>query len=85
MKIIVLPQGWVMVGEVAVEGATLRLDKGAVIRRWGTSHGLGELINGPTEETVFDPITGVVVCLVNVLFQIEVEEEPWKSQLQPTS
>ncbi len=81
MKIVVLPNGWVMVGGVSIKGATLRLDNGAVIRRWGTTSGLGQLVDGPTDETKLDPITGVVVSLINVLWTMEVADE-WRFHLQ---
>lgn len=51
--ICVLPRGWVLVGNL--EGTCLKSAK--VIRRWGTTKGLGELAaSGPTRETVLDDL-----------------------------
>ena len=55
MRIIVADRGWVFVGQCEDQ------DDGSVIirncrniRRWGTTCGLGELVNAPTSETVVD-------------------------------
>jgi len=36
VKIVVLQRGWVVVGETSQDGNTVQVDKGAVVRRWGT-------------------------------------------------
>jgi hypothetical protein len=42
-----------------------------VIRRWGTTKGLGELVNGPLEDTVLDPAGIVRAHKLAVVMQIE--------------
>ena len=54
-KIVVLHSGWVVVGDYSKEGAEVVLRNASVIRRWGTTKGLGELRNGPTKDTILDP------------------------------
>ena len=54
-RIVVADRGWVFVGncEDHADGSvTIRNAKN--IRRWGTTAGLGELVNGPTPSTKAD-------------------------------
>lgn len=54
-KIIVLQRGWVAVGRYYRNGTECRLEEASVIRRWGTTKGLGELaLNGPQKDTKLD-------------------------------
>ena len=47
-----LQRGWIVVGSVTKTGDYLSITDAAVIERWGTSEGLGELaISGPTSDT----------------------------------
>jgi hypothetical protein len=53
----------------------LRITNASVVRRWGTTKGLGELVkSGPTANTVLDP-TNTPVYLNNskVLFILDVD------------
>ena len=68
MKIVVLTNGWVLVGKLDGD----MLTDASVIRRWGTSKGLGELANyGPLKETILDRLGTVVIERSNVLFEID--------------
>ena len=61
--IVVVEAGWVLIGEyVAAEGGKpAHMTDAAVIRRWGTTAGLGQIaLTGPTNETILDPC-GMVV------------------------
>ena len=61
-NIVVLDRGWVYYApEVSDRGDTLVLNDARCIRRWGTTKGLGELVNGPTPSTVLD-VTGIVIA-----------------------
>lgn len=54
-RIVVLQRGWVAVGRLFKHGNNCILENASVIRRWGTTKGLGEIaLNGPTEKTVLD-------------------------------
>jgi hypothetical protein len=54
IKIVILQRGWVFVGEFSKEGENCKLSNSYSIRNWGTSKGLGELIDGPLKTTVLD-------------------------------
>lgn len=69
-RIVILQRGWVVVGRWHRDGDDVTLTSASVIRRWGTSKGLGELVNGPLSGTTLDPagtvrfhILGVVAAL----------------------
>jgi hypothetical protein len=56
--IVIATAGWVFVGTPvpASSDGFFALDEAAVIRRWGTTRGLGELaLTGARAETVLDP------------------------------
>lgn len=54
--IVILQRGWVMVGKLQKKGEYFKLLNGSVIRRWGTSSGLGQLAKeGKQSETVLEP------------------------------
>lgn len=54
-KIVVLQRGWIVVGDVHHEGTTVVVNSASVIRRWGTTNGLGQLaLAGATKETILD-------------------------------
>ncbi len=60
-RILVLQRGWVVVGDWSQDGSEVALRNASVIRRWGSTKGLGELRNGPLKDTVLDPV-GTVRC-----------------------
>ena len=79
MKICVLERGWVMVGRLEKDGDEYLLINGHVIRRWGTSDGLGELaIKGPLENTKLEKIPLVKFHKSQLIFTISCEETKWK-------
>lgn len=56
VRIVVADKGFVFVGNVEEHGdGSVTITNAQNIRRWGTSRGLGELINGPTQSTIADP------------------------------
>lgn len=58
VRIVVLQRGWVVVGYYSRDGENCVIRKGSVIRNWGTSKGLPELVNGPTASTKLDKSAG---------------------------
>jgi len=82
IKIVILQRGWVVIGHYSEDGDECVLENASVIRRWGTSEGLGELaLKGKQSETVLDK-TGIVrfnkltsVALIDCL------ESAWKGKL----
>lgn len=59
-RIIVADRGWVFIGNCTDEAnGDVTIRNARVIRKWGTTSGLGQLVNGPTPDTVADK-TGTV-------------------------
>lgn len=76
IKIVVLDRGWVVVGRVSYQGEWTVIEDAAVIRKWGTTRGLGEIAgNGPTEKTVLDPCP--TVRARTVIMEMDCQEERW--------
>lgn len=59
-NIVVMDRGWVYVGVVTIRGDNVLLTNARNIRKWGTTKGLGELVNGPTPSTVLDPVGEII-------------------------
>ena len=79
MKICVLERGWVMVGQLEKDGDEYLLINANVIRRWGTTEGLGELaIKGPLPDTKLDKIPLVKFNKSQLIFTISCDESKWK-------
>ena len=73
--IIVLDRGFVYVGDVEIDGDWCVIKNAQNIRRWGTTKGLGELVSGPTKDTVLDP-AGTVRAPMRAV--ISVIDASWK-------
>ncbi len=57
IRIVILQRRWALVGVYSRDGLYGRLDHAAVIRRWGTTRGIGQIAgDGPTGGTVLDPL-----------------------------
>lgn len=72
-QIVVLDRGFVYVGTCSLEGRNqqwLRIRNCRNIRRWGTTRGLAELINGPTGDTILDETCEVIAPLRAVVHLI---------------
>lgn len=55
VRIIIADRGWVFVGNCQDHAdGSVTITNCRNIRKWGTSAGLGELVNGPKSETVAD-------------------------------
>ena len=69
--VFVLSNSWVLMGEVYFRGPrTYRIRYASVVRRWGTSNGVGEI---PTKLTILDSIPGsVTIERARVLFSFDV-------------
>ncbi len=62
-NIVVLDRGFVYVGDVSREGDFIIISNAKNIRKWGTTRGLGELVNGPLTSTVLDPVGSMMAPL----------------------
>lgn len=69
-RIIVADRGWVFVGDCTDnEDGSVTIQNCQNLRRWGTSKGLGQLINGPLSETKTDDygtVKTVAIVTINV-------------------
>lgn len=55
IKIVILQRGWCAIGRFERNGSDCTLKKSHIIRRWGTTKGLGQLATeGKTDDTVLD-------------------------------
>jgi hypothetical protein len=78
LKIAVLQRGWVVLGDIKKEGDTNKVENAKVIRRWGTTKGLGEIAkNGPTSSTVLDDAGTVQFHQNQLIFTIDTDEKLW--------
>jgi len=78
-QIAVLDRGFVYIGRVKWNDDVLTITDARCIRRWGTTKGLGELVNGPTEETILDTVGTVHVPEHSLIHLIDVVESAWKN------
>jgi len=80
VKIVILQRGWVMVGRFERTGNDCKLHNASVIRKWGTTKGLGELAErGKLSNTVLDKCYGVVEFdYLTTVATISCREEVWK-------
>ena len=82
IKIVVLQRGWVLIGYFSRDGNNCSLTKAKVIRRWGTTKGLGELAVSIPSDTILDPCNGLVEFdILTVVLMISVNEDMWKKEL----
>lgn len=83
IQIVVMQRGNIIVGYTSYDPATDRIviTQGSVIRVWGTTKGLGELRNGPTDQTKLDPIGTVRVPVHAEIFSVDVNASAWADVL----
>lgn len=77
VQIVVLDRGFVYVGNVTVEADWVLIRNAHNIRVWGTTKGLGELVNGPLSGTRLDSVGTVKAPLRALISLIEVKESKW--------
>lgn len=78
VKIVVLDRGFVYVGNVEIKDDFAIITGAKNIRVWGTTKGLGELINGPLSTTKLDPSGTVRAPMRAVIAMIDASEK-WNS------
>lgn len=74
-QIVVVDRGFVYVGNVTIEGDCCRITNARNIRKWGTTKGLGELVNGPAKDTVLDNYGEIIVPMRAVIHFVKCT--PW--------
>lgn len=82
LEIVVVKEGWVLIGRVTPLAGELQIEGCSVIRRWGTTRGLAELANeGMTQLTVIEPAVDVVlVPNLSVIMRMVCKEEKWQGR-----
>ena len=82
VKIIVLQRGWVVVGRYVKDGQEHVLTDASIVRRWGTTKGLGEIATGgPTGSTVLDRAGSVRAHELATVLVLDAVEEKWADRL----
>ena len=81
IRIVVLQRGWVYVGRYHRTGDECTLTNASCIRTWGTTNGLGQLVNGPTEITKLDKAGTVRFHIAAQVNTLDCVEEKWSSHL----
>ena len=80
LKLVVLPRGWVMVGECEEKNNKLYMKNASVVRRWGTTKGLPELANnGPLASTILDGKCEMQFPMSSVIAEMSCNEKAWSS------
>lgn len=78
VRILILQRGWIVVGRVRQHGVQLTVTNGFVVRRWGTTSGLGQLATfGPLPETTLDAIPTLYTHELEVIAALECTAEKW--------
>jgi hypothetical protein len=80
VKIVILQRGRVFIGRFERIGNDCKLHNASNIRVWGTTKGLGELIKGPTKDTILDYTGLVEFDYLTVVATINVNPNAWKGQ-----
>ena len=78
-QIAVLDRGFVYIGRVKWNDDVLTITDAKCIRRWGTTKGLGELVNGALPETILDMVGTIHVPVRSLIHLIDVVESAWKN------
>jgi hypothetical protein len=78
IRIVIAQRGWVFVGKYSTDGDDVVISGGSVIRRWGTTRGIGEIAaNGPTKSTILDASPDIWIHKLSVVASIVANAEKW--------
>lgn len=76
-KIVIAQRGWVFVGDVTRTENEVVIEDASVVRRWGTTAGLGQLAaKGPTADTRLDPCPTVRIHPLAIVAMMDCAEWP---------
>ena len=82
VRILVLQRGWAVVGRHHRDGVEHVLTDASVIRRWGTSRGIGEIaLAGPTRDTVPDKAGTVRAHELATVLILDCDSAAWNGRL----
>jgi hypothetical protein len=78
-QIVILNRGWVIMGDYSEKGDDCTLTNAFVIRKWGTTNGLGELAEkGKLADTILDSTPDVHFNKLTMVARLDVNESNWK-------
>jgi hypothetical protein len=78
VQIVVLNRGWIVVGNVKESVNKTIIQNAAVIRKWGTTKGLGELAEkGKLSDTILDKCPDITVDTANVVLTMNCNQSKW--------
>ena len=78
-QIVILNRGWVVIGNYYEKGDDCTLTDASVIRKWGTTQGIGELAEkGKLPDTVLDSCPNVHFHKATMVARMDVNESNWK-------
>lgn len=80
LSIVVADRGWIYIGRVEQEDDWLTILDARQITRWGTTKGLNELVDGPTENTKLGAPASVRVPMRAVITVIPVNAAKWEGK-----
>ena len=81
LQIVVLDRGFVYIGFTITDGEWVHISDAKNIRRWGTTRGLGQLVDGPMADTELDTVGNIRVPFHSLQHLIAVKAEAWKKEL----
>jgi hypothetical protein len=88
IAILVLQERWNIIGDIIDNGresGEVVVQRAHVVRYWGTTKGLGELVQGPTPTTKLDALPSVTGDLYipyhALVFTLVVEDTKWNDVL----
>lgn len=72
-QIVIAQRGWIFIGDVTRAENEVVIENAAVVRRWGTTRGLGQIASeGPTPSTILDPCPTVRIHPLSVVASMDV-------------
>jgi hypothetical protein len=81
IQIVILDRGFVYIGRVTADAEWIHIKDASNLRVWGTSKGLGELVDGPLANTKLDKTGNVKASRKALIAMIAVSEESWTKKL----
>jgi exosome complex RNA-binding protein Rrp4 len=81
IRIVIGQRGWVWVGRYREQGDEVTLESALNIRRWGTTRGLGQLVGGPTQNTVLEPAGTVRMHRLSIVATYQANADEWRARL----
>ena len=84
LKIVILERGWTVMGNLTSDEKDdwFYLEKGCVVRRWGTDSGIGQLaMYGKRENTMLDPLPKTKFHKDKIIQIIDCDESKWQDYL----